>query len=130
MFALCALLRADTPIAVTAAVLFLSGAFRSIGFSGYNSLQFADISADQMNAANTLSSTIGQLATGLGVAVGALALRLSAGVVDALAPSLGLLGHYQFAFGLLAALMLYPAAEAWFGLHSRAGAEVAAVPRR
>jgi hypothetical protein len=108
-----------------AGVLFLSGVFRSIGFSGYNSLQFADIPAEQMSGANTLSSTIGQLAAGLGVAVGALSLRLSAGVVDAVAPRLGVLGHYQLAFVVLALLMLYPVLEALFSLHRTAGGEVA-----
>lgn len=126
MLAACALLRPSTPVWFIAAVLFLSGVFRSIGFSGYNSLQFADIDADRMTGANTLSSTIAQLAAGLGVAVGALALRLSAGVVDTLAPRLGVLGHYQVAFVVLAILMLYPVAEGWLGLHPRAGEEVAA----
>jgi len=125
MFAACAFLTPTTPLVVVAGVLFLSGVFRSIGFSGYNSLQFADIPAEQMSGANTLSSTIGQLAAGLGVAVGALSLRLSAGVVDAIAPRLGVLGHYQMAFVVLALLMLYPVLEALFSLHRTAGGEVA-----
>jgi predicted MFS family arabinose efflux permease len=129
-FAACAFLGPSTPPVVIAAVLFLSGVFRSTGFSGYNSLQFADIGPAEMTGANTLSSTIGQLAIGLGVAVGALALRLSGVLVDAAAPGLGLLGHYQVAFVVLALLMLYPVLEAWFGLHSRAGDEVAAAGRR
>jgi hypothetical protein len=125
MFAACAFLTPDTPLVVVAAVLFLSGVFRSIGFSGYNSLQFADIGPDQLTGANTLSSTIGQLAGGLGVAVGALALRLSDGVVSAVAPQLGVLAHYQFAFVVLALLMVYPVLEALWGLHHTAGGEVA-----
>lgn len=128
MFAACAFLTPGTPLTVDAGVLFLSGVFRSVGFSGYNSLQFADIAPEQMTGANTLSSTLGQLAAGLGVAVGALALRLSEAVVDAWAPQLGVLGHYQFAFGVLAALMIYPVAEAVFGLHRAAGGEVAGRP--
>jgi EmrB/QacA subfamily drug resistance transporter len=125
MFGLCALLRPGTPLAVIAGVLFLSGVFRSIGFSGYNSLQFADIGSEQMSGANTLSSTIGQLAAGLGVALGALALRAADPVLDTLAPELGPLARYQFAFGVLAVLMLYPVVEAWWGLHHSAGGEVA-----
>jgi hypothetical protein len=125
MFAACAFLTPGTPLVVVATVLFLSGVFRSIGFSGYNSLQFADIGPEQMTGANTLSSTIGQLAAGLGVAVGALALRLSEGVVESVAPQLGVLAHYQAAFVVLALLMVYPVLEALLGLHRAAGGEVA-----
>jgi hypothetical protein len=126
MFGACAFIGPDTPLVVVAAVLFLSGVFRSIGFSGYNSLQFADIAPEQMTGANTLSSTVGQLAAGLGVAVGALALRLGEGVLRAWAPELGVLADYQFAFGVLALLMLYPVLEAALSLHAAAGDEVAA----
>ena len=42
------LLQAGTPLVIMGAVLLLSGVFRSIGFSGYNSLQFADISGTSM----------------------------------------------------------------------------------
>ena len=122
----CAFLQPTTPLAVTAGVLLLSGVARSVGFSGYNSLMFADIEAPQMSGANTLSSTIGQLAAGLGVAVGALGLRLSDGVLDAVDPQHGVLLAYHLTFGLLAAMMLYPVAEALFGLHHAAGGEVAA----
>ncbi|MET1004198.1 MAG: DHA2 family efflux MFS transporter permease subunit [Propionibacteriaceae bacterium] len=127
MFAACAFLTPQTPVPVIAAVLFLSGVFRSIGFSGYNSLQFADIPAEEMSGANTLSSTIGQLAAGLGVAVGALALRLSDAALDEWAPELGVLADYQFAFVVIAVLMLYPVIEAVFGLHRAAGGEVAGI---
>jgi MFS family permease len=128
MFAACAFLRPNTPLVVTAAVLFLSGVFRSVGFSGYNSLQFADIPAEQMTGANTLSSTIGQLAAGLGVAVGALSLRLADVVINAAAPQLGILAHYHVAFDLIAIVMLYPMGEAIFGLHRAAGTHVVTPP--
>ena len=49
-----------------AAIFLLSGVFRSVGFTGYNTLQFADVPAEQMNGASTLSSTVTQLANGLG----------------------------------------------------------------
>jgi len=125
MLVACAFLRPATPAAVIAGVLVLSGATRSLGFSAYNSLQFADIPGPQMSAANTLSSTIGQLAAGLGVAVGALVLRLAGGVLDSLAPGHDVLLAYSVAFGLLALMMLYPVAEGFVGLHRGAGSEVA-----
>jgi EmrB/QacA subfamily drug resistance transporter len=125
LFGACALLSPSTPTPVIAGVLFLSGVCRSIGFSGYNSLQFADIAPDDMTGANTLSSTIGQLAAGLGVALGALALRVSEAVLTRIDPQSGVLATYQAAFVVLAVVMLYPVAEAQFALHRSAGGEVA-----
>lgn len=45
----------------------LSGMSRSVGFTAYNTIAFADVSANEMTAANTLSSTLQQLAAGLGI---------------------------------------------------------------
>lgn len=126
MFACCAFLSRDTPLVVVALVLFASGVFRSIGFSGYNSLQFADIGERQMAGANTLSSTIGQVAAALGVAFGALALRIGDGLFGAIAPDLGVLANYHFVFAVMAVVMLFPVLDAVFGLHARVGHEVAA----
>ena len=121
-FAAIATLRADTPLVLTGAVLVLSGIFRSIGFSAYNSLQFADLDTADMTDANTLASTLQQVAVGLGVAVGAVILRavdLAAGPAT-LAP----VTPYALAFVVLAVLMLHPLIEA-LALHRAAGNEVA-----
>jgi MFS family permease len=93
-----------TPIVVTVALLVASGAFRSIGFTAYNTVAYADVDAAELNDANTLSSAIQQVAVGLGAASGALALRfcLALGVRDA----------YQGAFIVMAAVLLIPALEA------------------
>ncbi|MFL6028132.1 MAG: MFS transporter [Friedmanniella sp.] len=117
-----ALLRPSTPPVVIGAVLVLSGVFRSVGFSAYNSLQFADLDPADMTDANTLASTLQQVAVGLGVALGAVILR----AVD-LAAGPGTLSPvtpYAIAFVVLAALMLHPLAEALL-LHRAAGNEVA-----
>ena len=103
-------------------VLVLSGVFRSIGFSAYNSLQFADLDQADMTDANTLASTLQQVAVGLGVALGAVILRvvqLTAGP-----GTLGPVTPYAIAFAVLAVLMLYPLVEALL-LHRAAGDEVA-----
>jgi EmrB/QacA subfamily drug resistance transporter len=71
----CGLLTARTPLPLIVLVLFASGVFRSIGFTAYNTIAFADVTADEMGNANTLSTTIQQLTMGLGIAAGALALR-------------------------------------------------------
>ena len=102
--ALIATLRATTPLVLTLALLVASGAFRSIGFTVYNTVAFADVDAANLADANTLSSAIQQLAIGLGAAAGALALRLCL--------SLGVRDPYQAAFIVVAAALLIPAAEA------------------
>lgn len=66
-----ALLPEATPIAVTCAVLVVSGVARSVGFTGYATIQFADVPAELMTGANTLASTLLQLSSGLGVAFSA-----------------------------------------------------------
>lgn len=129
-FAGCGLLGPDTSPVIIAVVLFASGVFRSIGFSGYNSLQFADVEPAKMSAANTLSSTIQQAAGGMGIAFGALILRLSDGVINLVAPDWPLVTHYQATFAILALIMLYPVLEAWLGLHRTAGSEVSVAKSR
>ena len=121
-FAAIATLRADTPLVLTGAVLVLSGVFRSVGFSAYNSLQFADLDTADMTDANTLASTLQQVAVGLGVAIGAVILR----VVDLAAgpATLAPVTPYAVAFVVLAVLMLHPLVEALV-LNRAAGNEVA-----
>lgn len=105
----CALLTPETPLAVIAVVLFASGVLRSIGFSAYNTLQFVDVPKAGMADANTLSSTIAQIATGLGIAAGALLLR---GAQSMLAPEAPPVASYQLTFAALAVIMLIPVVEA------------------
>ncbi|MGO2540965.1 MAG: MFS transporter, partial [Specibacter sp.] len=107
----CAFLNPGTPLVVMAVVLFVSGVLRSIGFSAYNTLQFVDVPKARMAGANTLSSTIAQIATGLGVAVGALILRAAQGLLEGAAVTDAVAG-YQWTFAVLAAIMLYPVVEA------------------
>jgi EmrB/QacA subfamily drug resistance transporter len=126
VFAACALLSPESPVWLIVVLLFASGVFRSIGFSGYNSLQFADIPVRQMSEANTLSSTIGQIAAGLGVAFGALALRGAEGILAVTHPHVGPDAPFRIAFAILAVIMIYPVLEGGLGLHRRAGQEVAA----
>ena len=76
-----AALTPTTPLPLLIVLLALSGVFRSIGFSAYNSLAFADVEPARMTPANTLMTTVQELGAGLGVAVGALLLRLG-GPVD------------------------------------------------
>jgi len=105
---LTALVGRATPVAVIAALMLFSGVVRSIGFTAYNTLAFADVPGEEMTRANTLSSTAQQVAAGLGVAIGAIALR--AGL--AIAPGEGAVEPYQIAFAILAALTVVALVEA------------------
>ena len=95
--ALMALLSSSTPLWVVIVLLTASGVARSTGFTAYNTIAFADVERVEMTDANTLASTLQQLAAGFGVAVGAVALRLgdSFGSVS---------GAFGFAFAVLALL--------------------------
>ncbi|GAA1836609.1 MFS transporter [Pseudonocardia ailaonensis] len=104
-----AFLEAGTPLVVTLALLLLSGIVRSTGFTAYNSVAFADVEQPRMNHANTLFSTLQELGAGLGVAVGALLVRLGQAV--GVAP--GVSGPYRTAFVLLAVILLVPAVAAF-----------------
>jgi EmrB/QacA subfamily drug resistance transporter len=73
-YALLAVLSPAMPIAVMVAILFASGALRSIGFTAYNSLAFSDVHGDDLTHANTLNAAVQELAAGLGIAVAALML--------------------------------------------------------
>jgi MFS family permease len=75
--ALLATLSAGTPVVLILLLLAASGALRSIGFTAYNTIAFADIDAPNLTDANTLSSAVQQLAVGLGAATGAVALRVA-----------------------------------------------------
>ncbi len=65
---LAALVRPDTPVAAIFALLIVSGAARSVGFTSYIGLQYADVPSEQMGSANPLSSTVQQLSAALGIA--------------------------------------------------------------
>jgi EmrB/QacA subfamily drug resistance transporter len=101
-----AFLTPATPLLALLALLALSGVFRSIGFTTYNTVAFADVPTPRMTSANTLMSTLQELGGGLGVAAGALLVRLGAGVGESGEDA------YRLAFVLLAVLLLVPAAEA------------------
>jgi EmrB/QacA subfamily drug resistance transporter len=100
--ALCAFVTAGTPLPLIAVLLLASGSFRSIGFTAYNTIAFADVSNDGLSSANTLASTAQQLTMGLGVAAGALALRAGSPIGARLAVGDPAHRPYAVAFLLIA----------------------------
>ncbi|WP_242167178.1 MULTISPECIES: MFS transporter [unclassified Pseudomonas] len=77
LVAACALFTAQTPLTLIAAVLFVGGLSRSMQFTCYNSIGFADVPKARMSEASALFSMAFQLAMGLGVSIAALLLRAS-----------------------------------------------------
>ncbi|MGY2743756.1 MFS transporter [Arthrobacter sp. UYCu723] len=126
-FGLCALLDAGTPEPLIFALLVASGAFRSLGFSAYASVQYADVAPSQLPSANAVSATLVQLAMAAGIAVGALLLRIfeASGPLAGPAATVGdyPTAPYRAAFLAIAAVMLLSTVDS-LTLPRHAGAEV------
>jgi EmrB/QacA subfamily drug resistance transporter len=103
--AMCAFITLTTPIWLIAAILFLGGASRSIQMSAFTTLSFADVDSVRMSSASSLMSAIVQLASGMGIAVGALMLSVAVVVGDGVASKPNV-ADFQLAFVLTAALGL------------------------
>ena len=105
---LCAFVSALTPIVLVVVLLVFSGMTRSTGFTAYNTIAFADIPPEELTPANTLASTVQQIAAGLGIAVGAVALRAGTAVSGGTDATTA----YQVAFLIIAVLALGSVIEA------------------
>ena len=77
MLALCAGFRPGWPAAGLYAVLLAGGFVRSLQFTAYNTIAYADIPRARMSAATSLYATLQQLSLTLGITVGAAALQVS-----------------------------------------------------
>jgi EmrB/QacA subfamily drug resistance transporter len=75
--AACALLDERMSWALVLFILFVGGLSRSMQFTEFNTLGFADVPKEQMSDASTLFSMFFQLSMAMGVATGALLLRLA-----------------------------------------------------
>jgi EmrB/QacA subfamily drug resistance transporter len=123
----CGFLTARTPLPVIAVVLLTSGVFRSIAFTAYNTIAFADVAAEDVGNANTLAATVQQLTMGLGVAVGALALRAGEPIARFVGASGAGAGPFASAFVLMAVLACAAVADSAL-LHHDAGAGIITRP--
>ena len=95
-----------TPLGAVVALLALSGASRSLQFTALNTLAFADVPEPWMAPANTWFSVAFQLSLGLGVAIGAVVLRLASAMAGLDVPSLT---EFHAAFAALALCMAWAA---------------------
>jgi EmrB/QacA subfamily drug resistance transporter len=118
---------AGTPVPVIAFVAVLNGIGRSVSLTCYSTIAFSDTPPEQIRDANTLQATAQQLSVGLGVPIGAVALR-AGGPLGGLLPGASSPGSaYTIAFVLLA-LMALTASAAALRLHPDAGAAVTRRP--
>ncbi|MCB8880605.1 DHA2 family efflux MFS transporter permease subunit [Acidisoma cellulosilytica] len=115
-----ALIDASTPAWLLMPLLLVSGMARSTEFTAMNTLAYADVPPERMGSANILFNLGQQVAFGLGVAVGAILLRIGQGVLG---------GHqitvadFHFAFVCTFLLCLMGVAD-FLALPAQAGANV------
>ncbi|MFL5862794.1 MAG: MFS transporter [Solirubrobacteraceae bacterium] len=120
---------AGTPLAIIAAVALLNGVARSVSLTCYTTIAFSDTPPEQIRDANTLQATAQQLAVGLGVPLGAVALRAGGALGGVLPGATNSVTPYTVAF-LLLALVALSATVAALRLDPDAGAAVTRRPGR
>ncbi|WMJ71338.1 MFS transporter [Stenotrophomonas sp. 24(2023)] len=104
--AACAFLGPHLAFWQMAVVLFIGGLSRSLQFTALNTLAFAGMPKAAMSTANALFSTASQLALGLGVTLGAIALRLGEWITPLLALDCVPGMAYRLAFAVVALVSL------------------------
>jgi EmrB/QacA subfamily drug resistance transporter len=118
--ALTAAFRPDWPIVLIYLVLLVGGVFRSLQFTAYNTIAYADIPPPRMSQATSLYSTLQQLSLTMGVTLGAAALAVLGAIAGKPHPRLQ---DFSAAFLIVAAVML-PAAWLALRLPRSAGEEM------
>lgn len=71
------LFSSTTPHMLIIMILLLGGCLRSLQFTSLNALSYADIEKPLMSQATSMASVVQQLAAGMGITIGALALQSS-----------------------------------------------------
>jgi len=115
-----AFLHASTSSLLIALILVVSGMFRSLGYTCYNTITFADIEQPMMRQANSLANMIQQLTTVFAVAIAVVSMKIGKQVI-------GSQSGYSFAFIVLAVLILFATLDA-FRLPRLAGSSIQQIP--
>jgi EmrB/QacA subfamily drug resistance transporter len=118
--ALCATLSPATPTVLILVILFFHGACRSMQFTCMTTLAYTEIPPARMSRANGFLSAVMQLSMGMGVAVGAITLRLVAHAHGHSA-AMPQLRDFHLAILFMSALALGPVFDS-LGLPPNAGA--------
>ncbi|MBV8739617.1 MAG: MFS transporter [Alphaproteobacteria bacterium] len=101
--AACGLLRADTPVWLTVALVLLSGCVRSVQYLALNTVSYADMPGPLLSKGTSVAGVAQQVARGFGVAVGAALLAVIAG------PTKVNVGDFRLAFFLVGLIPLIAA---------------------
>ncbi len=117
---LCALFQVGTPVWVLYAVLASGSFIRSLQFTAFNTLAYADMGPRRMSQATTLYSTVQQISLTLAIGVGSGALEIAMRLSGHTAPQMA---DFQVAFLAVAAFSGL-AAPLSLALPGNAGAEV------
>ncbi len=105
--ALCATLGPATPPVLIFAVLFFHGACRSLEFTCMTTLAYTEIEPAKMSRANGFLSAVNQLSLGIGVAIGAVTLRVVAHAHGHLSATPGI-RDFHIVILCVAVLALFP----------------------
>src|ERR1700674_167426 len=116
----CSALAPQTPRIVIIAVLCANGLFRSMQFTSLSTLAFADVPKSELSSATSFFSMVMQMTMGMGVALGAIALRLAA-LLDRHRGGIPSATEFRVAFALVS-LLAFVAVIDCFSLAPGAGA--------
>jgi EmrB/QacA subfamily drug resistance transporter len=126
LLAACAAFRPSWPVFGIYAVLLFGGFLRSLQFTAYNAIAYADIPRQRISGATSLYSTIQQLSITLGISAGAAALQISMALGGVSRPTL-----LDFSIGfLVVGLISLLGAPASLMMPALAGAELSGHPHR
>jgi len=124
--AACALIGPEMSFLTTAVILFIGGLSRSMQFTALNTLAFAEMPQEDLGAASSLFSTMSQLALGMGIALGAIAIRIGEWAAPVLGVDHAPGAAYRLAF-LVVALVSFASMLDLLGLKREAGSSVTGV---
>jgi EmrB/QacA subfamily drug resistance transporter len=122
----------DTPLALMILMLFIYGLSRSLQFTTLATLAYADIADDQKGPSTVLWSVAAQMTMGMGIAFGAVCLRMSAllRVRDSIDGSLAFtVQDFRYAF-VAAGLLIFLSLIGYVKLSPDAGTSLGGASRR
>ena len=112
----------NTPTALLIALLFAHGLSRSMQFTAISTMAFVDVSQSQMSSANSFFTVMTQMSMGMGVAVGAVELRLAAWLRSG-PQSAPTIADFHLAFGMVSIVAVLAVVDC-LTLDRHAGADV------
>jgi EmrB/QacA subfamily drug resistance transporter len=117
---LCAAFRPAWPVAAIYLVLLTGGFFRSLQFTAYNTIAYADIPPARMSGATSLYATLQQVSLTLGVTAGAASLEATMALTGRAVP---ITTDFAIAFAAVGVAALAAAPVSWL-MPRHAGAEL------